>query len=552
VCRVVSLLLLLLLEAALLPAAAQSRVHAVLLYDGKLPEQVKLDAEARAAVQPHGARVALRTMHAGRAATVPFLRRHGLTRKDAPLLLLMADGAPASRILRRVPLPPGDAAAGVRKLAASLRLPAPPEAVLSFTADGGAGEKRALVSAAGNQRQADGVRQFGPGGAAVYRLRLPSGLKLADLTGEVGGTFLVEWSNRATGPWTPLMDSFEYFGAAADAVPGRTRPIASLDAVLGRARGELYLRVRSTGRGRDQAELARLEVVPLGPAESTREDEWKAEAAELRARHLAAASEAVTHLEGTLRSDTTLEKKKSPYLLTGDLWVGPGVTLKVEPGVTVRVAGRHAVRVQGRLQAQGTMAEPIHFIPAAPAQPDDWKGIQFVPVPNRPAPPSLIEYCRIANAAVGLELNRFSGEVARSLLVSCFTGITLRNEGEGRIHHNSFSDCIRGMLVEQGAGTVTENDWSDCQIGLEVTELHPKAPFRFESNSIRSSRISGVTYLKRPGRQMPPLLLPGNHWSGTPEERLIGGAGNAAEVRLEPRLPVPPPGIGPGWGVRAD
>ena len=70
--------------------------------------------------------------------------------------------------------------------------------------------------------------------------------------------------------------------------------------------------------------------------------------------------------------------------------------------------------------------------------------------------------------------------------------------------------------------------------------------FKFTGNSIVNSRIGAVNYPKTPGKAQPALELPGNHWLND-DKRLTPAGIDTAEVKLDPRLPMPPAGVGPGW-----
>lgn len=536
-------------------AHAQARQVAVLLYDGKLPEQQALEALVRGAVEPNADKVDLRAMHAGRAETVPFLKRYGFTRKNAPLLLLMDGAGPDAKIRRKVYLDPArDSRQNVRLVLSVLKLPAavaePPKPgpVVTLVADGGEGEKKVLVSAVGNHRLVNGRRQLEATGVLVYRLRLPDELRYADVRAELGGAFGLDWADALNGPWTPLADSQQYFGIGADEVTGRLSPVIKLDPVLEKLTGDLYLRVRSVGRR--QAELVRLEVVARAPAEESGEREWLNEVARLRKEALAKVapnSENYHQLGGRIAKDTTLLAADSPYLLNSDLIVPANATLTLEPGTTLRIPRGLAIRVLGRLVAKGQPKDPIQFLSAAPRQADDWKGIFIAPLSNRSdAQASVMEYCRVANAAT-VELKRFSGEISHCIFEQGLAGITLREGGTGRIHHNRFLKCPRGLVVQGGAGEVTLNQWVDCLIAVAVVQQDPMLPLRFERNSVLGNPVSVVTYFKIPGQTLPPLVLSNNHWGTAPAEKLVGGGTNAATVVLEPLLAEPPADSGPGW-----
>lgn len=540
-------------------ARAAAPTLAVLLYDGKLPDQVQLDAAAREALKLHAEKVSLRTMHAGRAETVPFLRRYHLTRADAPLLLVMSSTEADARILRRIPLTASaGSAANLATLMAALRLPvprggsvAPPAGpVVTVVTDGGAEEKRFLVGTAGPALRDKQARLLDATSQLIYRLPISRGLRTADLHADLQGNFALELGDNPQGPWTPLFDSYASFGAAEDAVREPVHAIASLNDLLSRLPGDLFVRVHTNGHGANRARLSRLEVVALDAKSTSLEGSWTVEAERLRTKHLAEVLPGGTEgtpLAGLQMQDLTLTAARSPYLMSGDVTVPLGRTLTVEPGVKVRVVGNRMLRIDGRLLARGTAEKPIVLEPARLDQPDDWKGVIFAPLRNvGSGVGTVLEYCRIRHAAA-VELNDFRGEVSHCVFEGGLSGATLRGGGSGQFHHNRLERCVTGLSVHRGGGVVTDNEWLDCTVGLAVSELDPKAALRIENNSIAGSMICAVHYLKQPSRELPPLVLANNHWSGTPEARMVGGGANAAEVRFDPRLPSRPASVGPGW-----
>jgi hypothetical protein len=67
---------------------------------------------------------------------------------------------------------------------------------------------------------------------------------------------------------------------------------------------------------------------------------------------------ASTNVSGIITSDTTWTKVNSPYILTGPVGVGKGVTLTIEAGVVVNGSG---IEVEGTLRARGNSADKIYF-----------------------------------------------------------------------------------------------------------------------------------------------------------------------------------------------
>ena len=62
-----------------------------------------------------------------------------------------------------------------------------------------------------------------------------------------------------------------------------------------------------------------------------------------------------TYVEGHISQDTTWTLADSPYVVTKDLIVDPGVTLTISPGVEVRFGGNFILAVEGKLSAIGTL-----------------------------------------------------------------------------------------------------------------------------------------------------------------------------------------------------
>ena len=100
-----------------------------------------------------------------------------------------------------------------------------------------------------------------------------------------------------------------------------------------------------------------------------------------------------------ITQNTVWSAARSPYVLDGDLQVAAGATLTIEPGVAIYVQRGIAIRVSGTLQAPGTAAQPISFLPAncTNPQPGDWQGLIF-----NSSVGSVLNYCLIRNAMTGI------------------------------------------------------------------------------------------------------------------------------------------------------
>jgi hypothetical protein len=69
-----------------------------------------------------------------------------------------------------------------------------------------------------------------------------------------------------------------------------------------------------------------------------------------------------TEICGTLSGAVTLTAAQSPYVVTCDVVVPLGSTLRIEPGVEIRMNGGVEVLVQGQVFAEGSAASPISVV----------------------------------------------------------------------------------------------------------------------------------------------------------------------------------------------
>ncbi len=83
----------------------------------------------------------------------------------------------------------------------------------------------------------------------------------------------------------------------------------------------------------------------------------------------------LTDVGGSLTSDTVWTQAASPYVVTADVMVQPGVTLEIEPGVAVQFRQNTGLEVRGRLLAEGTPFNRIQFDRASGAS--RWDGLAF-------------------------------------------------------------------------------------------------------------------------------------------------------------------------------
>lgn len=150
-----------------------------------------------------------------------------------------------------------------------------------------------------------------------------------------------------------------------------------------------------------------------------------------------------THVLGTIHSEVTWTRGKSPYVVDENLYVTGDGILKVEPGVTVKFTKISdtinpqkeliGLNVSGRLLAEGTPRDLIRFVSTDPGTPqcNKWRGIQL----GRGAHISILKWCWIDSAGFGIEPTGMQ-LIAHNVITHCHTGIWLAQGFCGTISHN--------------------------------------------------------------------------------------------------------------------
>jgi hypothetical protein len=114
---------------------------------------------------------------------------------------------------------------------------------------------------------------------------------------------------------------------------------------------------------------------------------------------------AETIVGGTLAEDTTLSPGASPYVLTSDWIIPPGITLTIPAGVTVRMTGKRNIRVQGTLLVNGTASQPVTI---EGRNNERWGGISF----ENPATPSALAHVILRDATKGFDPTKYPSAIS--------------------------------------------------------------------------------------------------------------------------------------------
>ncbi|UCG70591.1 MAG: Ig-like domain-containing protein, partial [Thermoplasmata archaeon] len=163
-----------------------------------------------------------------------------------------------------------------------------------------------------------------------------------------------------------------------------------------------------------------------------------------------------TYVSGSIFTDTTWYLVNTPYIVTGDVTVEPGVTLTIEPGVEVKIDGVYSITVDGTLIADGSSTSRIKFTSnqTSPAK-GDWYTIRLRTDYN------LINNVDIEYATYGVFMTFFGthNTVSNSTIkYDKFDGIYITNSDNNIISNctSSFNDRF-GITIYESYGTQVDN-----------------------------------------------------------------------------------------------
>lgn len=165
------------------------------------------------------------------------------------------------------------------------------------------------------------------------------------------------------------------------------------------------------------------------------------------------ASSAVrTDICGDIAADATWTLDGSPYDVTCDTVLQPGVTLTIEPGVEIRFSAGAGLVISGTLLAGGEPGRPITFTSslAAPA-PGSWDGLRFVSGSSG----SHLAWCVVEYAATGLHVYAGPGETVAPEFSAC---VVRRSAQNGIKIEGYTSACDVGLAQPTIAACLVENN----------------------------------------------------------------------------------------------
>jgi RHS repeat-associated protein len=159
---------------------------------------------------------------------------------------------------------------------------------------------------------------------------------------------------------------------------------------------------------------------------------------------------AATNVTGSIAANTTWALAGSPYVVTGNVTVEPGVTLTVAPGVSVQFGRYTGLWIRGTLNAAGSAASPIVFTGTTEAA-DWWRAIF---VDN--AGSATLQWCRV----------RYAGYSDNGGLIKSGSGaLTLQNSTLSNIDGEALR-VYAGYSAFTSSGNTFSNSWWGVHLGV--------------------------------------------------------------------------------------
>jgi parallel beta-helix repeat protein len=161
-----------------------------------------------------------------------------------------------------------------------------------------------------------------------------------------------------------------------------------------------------------------------------------------------------TYVEGTITQDTDWTLVDSPFIVSNNVIVNPGVTLTIEPGVQVRFGENFSITVNGRIVADGTGDRMIRFTSdSLNASTSDWGTILINGTQQ-----SSITHCVIEYGADGVTLESGSLNLGNNFVRFNSNGITVTG-GSIIIENNEIANnTIDGINLAGDSQVTIENN----------------------------------------------------------------------------------------------
>jgi hypothetical protein len=195
-------------------------------------------------------------------------------------------------------------------------------------------------------------------------------------------------------------------------------------------------------------------------------------------------SNAQTSVSGGIYNNTTWTLANSPYIVTGNLALFPGDTLKIQPGVVVKFNINTNFDVRGVLISIGTVADSILFTSASPSPTIGiWQGVN---INNNLGGSASIKYSTFKYASVALAnvCCNAAGPLKVSHCLFTHNAVAFGGYSGTAVPVDSCIFSNNFHAIEHGDKTITNSIFKNNSYGLYETERISVYDSKFCSNGI--------------------------------------------------------------------
>ena len=247
-------------------------------------------------------------------------------------------------------------------------------------------------------------------------------------------------------------------------------------------------------------------------------------------------------LKGQYNIDIILTKDKSPYTITGDVFINK--KLQIEPGVEIKFNGAYNLVVNrefGEIHVSGTKGEPVSFnfanllgngrgifirsnnnnvIDNAIIEFADTRAISIDSWKNGVRANAVILNCTIQNNPVGIWINNSAAKITDSLITKNGTGVHSVFNSRVEMYQNDFFDNSNSAFSLE-TGTIPQLKFNNILDPIRI-HAHPDlAVAVFTQNNIEGSVTFGSQSTSEIWNSAKGEINAQNNWWGTTDIPVI-------------------------------
>lgn len=203
------------------------------------------------------------------------------------------------------------------------------------------------------------------------------------------------------------------------------------------------------------------------------------------------------YVGGIISQDAIYSPANNPYIVTQDLIVSNGVTLKILPGVELDFSPGKSLINNGTLIANGTSSNKISFLPKYPLQINgQWGGIVLnnsstvLNTDSSFVSGTLLSNVVVSGASYSITLDQSSSVLLENNLIEkCAFGIYIKESGFNTIRNNTLKDCDFGIFIANGfqnqENKVYKNTISKCNdVGIFINSNSSESNHNFITDNL--------------------------------------------------------------------